>query len=69
VCRTTEVQPIVALVFVNLFDYMTLRSASVVSIDNVHVGTSFPLFGLQRYEHHRCSIALQLHSINLGIAS
>jgi hypothetical protein len=32
-----------ALAFIDLFDYMTLRSASVVSIDNVHAGTSFSL--------------------------
>jgi hypothetical protein len=38
-----EVLPIVELFFINLFDYMTLRSALVVSIDNIHVGMSFPL--------------------------
>jgi hypothetical protein len=31
----------VVLVFIDLFDYMTLRSASVVFFDNVHAGT-FP---------------------------
>jgi hypothetical protein len=39
--RTTEVLPFVALVFIDPFDYMTLRSALIVSIDNVHAGTSF----------------------------
>jgi hypothetical protein len=43
VCRTAEVLPFVALVFIDMFDYTTLRSASVVSIDNVCVGTSFQL--------------------------
>jgi hypothetical protein len=42
-CRTAEVPPIVALVFIDLFDYTALRSASVVFIDNVCAGTSFPL--------------------------
>jgi hypothetical protein len=43
VCRTTEVPPFVALVFIDLLDYTTLRSALVVSVDNVHAGTSFLL--------------------------
>jgi hypothetical protein len=38
-----EVLPFVALVFIDLFCYMTLRSASVVSIDNVRAGMCFPL--------------------------
>jgi hypothetical protein len=38
-----EVLPFVAPVFVELFDYMTLRSASIVFIDIVHAGTTFPL--------------------------
>jgi hypothetical protein len=42
-CRTMEVPPIVALVFIDPFDYTALRSTSVVSIDNVRAGTSFPL--------------------------
>jgi hypothetical protein len=33
----------VALVFIDLFDYMTLRSALVGFIDNVCAGTYFPL--------------------------
>jgi hypothetical protein len=37
------VLPFVALVFIDLFDYTTLRSASAVSIVNVHAGTSFLL--------------------------
>jgi hypothetical protein len=37
------VLPFVALVFIDPFDYMTLRSASVVSIDNVCAGSSFAL--------------------------
>jgi hypothetical protein len=40
-CRTSEVPPFVALVFIDMFDYTTMRSASVVSIDNVHAGSSF----------------------------
>jgi hypothetical protein len=32
-----------ALVFVEPFDYKTLRSASVVFTNNVHAGTTFPL--------------------------
>jgi hypothetical protein len=43
VCRTVDVLPFVALVFIDLFDYTTLRSASVVSINNVRAGTSFLL--------------------------
>jgi hypothetical protein len=31
------------LIFIDLFDYMTLSSASVVFIDNVCAGTYFPL--------------------------
>jgi hypothetical protein len=42
-CRTTEVLPFVAPIFVELFDYTTLRSASVVFIDNVHAGMTFLL--------------------------
>jgi hypothetical protein len=42
-CRTAEVLPFVALVFIDLFDYTILRSASVVFLDNVRAGTSFPL--------------------------
>jgi hypothetical protein len=45
-----EVLPLVALGFVDLFDYMTLRLASVVSIDNVLVEL-LSAFSLQRYEH------------------
>jgi hypothetical protein len=37
------VLPFVALVFIDLFDYTTMRSASVVSIDNVRARTSFAL--------------------------
>jgi hypothetical protein len=33
----------VALVFIDLLDYTTLRSALVVSVDNVRAGTSFLL--------------------------
>jgi hypothetical protein len=33
----------VVLVFIDLFDYMTLRSALVGFIDNVCAGTYFPL--------------------------
>jgi hypothetical protein len=33
----------VTLVFIDLFDYIPLRSASVVFIDNIRAGTSFPL--------------------------
>jgi hypothetical protein len=43
VCRAAEVLPFVAPVFIDLFDYMTLRSASVVFTDNVHAGTFIPL--------------------------
>jgi hypothetical protein len=43
VCRTAEVLPFGALVFIDLFDYTTLRSTSVVSIKNARAGTSFPL--------------------------
>jgi hypothetical protein len=43
VCRSADVLPFVALVFIDLFDYMTLRSASVVSIKNVRAVTSFLL--------------------------
>jgi hypothetical protein len=43
VCRTAKVLPFVALVFIDLFDYTTLRSALAVSIVNVHAGTSFLL--------------------------
>jgi hypothetical protein len=42
-CRTAEVTPIVTIVFIDMFDYIALRSASVVFIDNVRAGTSFPL--------------------------
>jgi hypothetical protein len=37
------VPPFVALVFIDMFDYTTLRSASVVFIDNIRAGMSFPL--------------------------
>jgi hypothetical protein len=43
VCRTTEVLPFVALVFIDLFIYMTLRSASLVFTKNVRMGTFIPL--------------------------
>jgi hypothetical protein len=33
----------VALVFIDLFDYTTLRSAPIVFIDIVHAETTFPL--------------------------
>jgi hypothetical protein len=33
----------VALVFIDLFNYTTMRSVSVVSVDNVRVETSLPL--------------------------
>jgi hypothetical protein len=42
-CRTAEVLPFVAIVFIGLFDYSTLRSALVVFIDNVHERTSSSL--------------------------
>jgi hypothetical protein len=42
-CRTAEVLPFVELVFIDMFNYMTLRSALVVSIDSVHAGMSFLL--------------------------
>jgi hypothetical protein len=45
-----EVLPLVALGFIDMFDYMTLMSASVVSINNVRVERIFA-FGFQRYEH------------------
>jgi hypothetical protein len=32
------VPPLVVLVFIDLFDYMTLRSASVVFFNNVRMG-------------------------------
>jgi hypothetical protein len=35
VCNTSEALPLVALGFIESFDYTTLRLASVVSIDNV----------------------------------
>jgi hypothetical protein len=38
-----EVLPFVVLVFIDLFDYTTMRSALVVSIDNVCAGTTFTL--------------------------
>jgi hypothetical protein len=41
-CRAAEVLPFVASVFVELFDYTTLRSASIVFTGIVRVGT-FPL--------------------------
>jgi hypothetical protein len=37
------VLPFVAPVFVEPFDYTTLRSASAIFTDNVHAGTTFPL--------------------------
>jgi hypothetical protein len=43
VCRTADMLPFVALVFIDLFDYTTLRSASLASINNVRAGTSFLL--------------------------
>jgi hypothetical protein len=43
VCRAAEVLPFIAPIFIELFDYMTLRSASVIFTDNVHEGMSFPL--------------------------
>jgi hypothetical protein len=45
VCRTTAVPPVVVLVFIDLFDYTTLRSASLVFIDNICAGT-FPIFSV-----------------------
>jgi hypothetical protein len=44
---------------------MTLRSASVISINNVRA-ERLSTFGLQRYEHRRCSVALQLRRIDHG---
>jgi hypothetical protein len=38
-----EVLPFVAPVFVEPFDYTTLRSALAIFTDNVHAGTTFPL--------------------------
>jgi hypothetical protein len=43
VCRAAEVLPFAAPVFIDLFDYTTLRSVSVVFTGNVHAGTLFPL--------------------------
>jgi hypothetical protein len=40
-----ELPPIMALVFVDPFDYTTLRSVSVVFIDNVRAGT-FPVLSV-----------------------
>jgi hypothetical protein len=37
------VVPFVALVFIDLFDYTILRSASIVFIDIVRAETTFPL--------------------------
>jgi hypothetical protein len=37
-CKTEEVPPLVVLVFIDLFDYMTLRLASIVFFENVHAG-------------------------------
>jgi hypothetical protein len=65
VCNTAEALPLVALGFGELFDYTTLRLASVVSIHNVRAEHLFA-FGIQRYEHHRCSINLQLRRIDHG---
>jgi hypothetical protein len=68
VCITAKALPLVALGFIDLFDYTTISSASVVSIDNVSAERIFVL-GLQRYEHHCYSVALQLHRIDHGLAS
>jgi hypothetical protein len=43
--RTTKVPPIVALVFVDVFDYMTLTSALLVFNNNVRAGT-LPAFSV-----------------------
>jgi hypothetical protein len=42
-CRAVEVMAFVAPVFIDFFDYMTLRSASVVFTENIRAGTLFPL--------------------------
>jgi hypothetical protein len=65
VCRTAEVLPLVALGFIDLFDYTTSMSASVVSIDNVCAERLSTLV-LQRYEYCRYSITLQQHRIDHG---
>jgi hypothetical protein len=43
VCRTAEVLPFVAHVFIELFIYTTLRSASRVFTGNVRAGTFISL--------------------------
>jgi hypothetical protein len=63
-----EVLPLVALGFIDLFDYTTSMSASVVSIDNVCAERLSTLV-LQRYEYCRYSITLQLHRIDHGKVS
>jgi hypothetical protein len=63
VFRTSEALPLVALGFIDLSNYTTLRSALVVSTKNVHA-ECLSAFGLQTYEHRRYSIALQLHRID-----
>jgi hypothetical protein len=64
-CNTSEALPVVALGFIEPFNYMTLRSASIVFIYNIHA-ERLSAFGLQRYEHRRCSVTLQLHRIDHG---
>jgi hypothetical protein len=66
VCRAAEVLPFVVPVFVELIDYMTLKSALVVFADNVHAGTSFPLLV---FKGMRSSVALHMHRIDLGLVS
>jgi hypothetical protein len=68
VCRTAKALPLVALGFIDLLDYTTISSASVVSIDNVSV-ERISVLGPQRYEHHCYYFALQLHRIDHGLAS
>jgi hypothetical protein len=55
----------VALGFIELFDYTTLRSALVVTINNV-LAERLSTFGPQMYEHCIYSVTIQLRRIDHG---
>jgi hypothetical protein len=62
VCNTAEALPLMALGFIELFDYTTLMLASVVFIDNVLAGR-VSAFGLQRYGHTHIADSLPYNYI------